>query len=383
MKRNGKATRTQLKRHNQRLILRAIYSEQADNRAALASETRLAKPTVSDIVSDLIDRGFIEEGGRGNSTTSGGKRPRLLKFVPAARQVIGVSLTRNQIEGCLANLDGAIIAKHYITPEEHPDIPLLTQLEYLINALIAQLDAPLLCISVGVSGIVNNIKGVVISSRVLDWVNVPLSDYLNEIYDVPIYVSNNTELATRAQVAYHNDTYQEQNLVTVLINHSIEIGVAYGTQVFHHGSDIEGLQLSSGKSVLNLSWGAIKARAETLKNEHPDSLLADPDVKFTYLYLRYAINQGDKIAGQLVDEIADLLAEMYAWIIGLMRPDKITLAGSLSHIGDPLLNAVRDCTIKLVPAHVLNEVEFTFAQHTNLSTVGAVASALQKELGIL
>ena len=380
MKRNGKATRQQLKRHNKQLILRAVYAKLADNRAALASETGLAKPTVSDIVSELIDAGFIEEGGHGQSTTSGGKRPRLLNFVPTARQVIGVTMNGNEVVGCVANLDGSIVTKHYIMPLEHPDTPLMTLLEYVINALIAQLDAPLICISVGVSGMVNNAKGVVISSQVLDWYNVPLSTHLSDHYDVPIYISNNTELATHAQVAYFNENV-EQNLVTVLVNHTIEVGVAYGNRVFHHGGTIDGLRLSTGLRASSIGWKTIKARAEQLQTDHPDSLLAKQP--FTYMYLRYAYNQGDVVAESLVNEIASLLGEIYSWIIGLMRPDKITLAGTLSYIGNPLINGMIACLGDSLPQHIIEATKFTFDEEINLSIMGAVANGLQKELGIL
>ena len=47
-----KATRKHVKRHNRQLVMRAIYEAKADNRAALAQETGLTKPTVSNIVSD-------------------------------------------------------------------------------------------------------------------------------------------------------------------------------------------------------------------------------------------------------------------------------------------------------------------------------------------
>src|SRR5690606_9521223 len=112
MKRGGKATHEQLREHNLHLLLRAVYSGVANNRAALAQHTGLAKPTVSELVSELIRLGLLAEGGHGQSGESGGKRPRLLEFVPTARQVIGVSVDSYQVSGVLANLDGALVARH-------------------------------------------------------------------------------------------------------------------------------------------------------------------------------------------------------------------------------------------------------------------------------
>jgi DNA-binding MarR family transcriptional regulator len=71
-----KLTAQQLKEHNQRLVLKAIYSRQAASRAALAQETGLTRPTVSQIVAELLELGLVLEAGHGES--SGGKPPMLL-----------------------------------------------------------------------------------------------------------------------------------------------------------------------------------------------------------------------------------------------------------------------------------------------------------------
>src|SRR5690554_3984227 len=109
-----KATPSQLRDHNRQLLLRAIYTGQAATRVALAQQTGLAKPTVSEVIAELIDLGLLVEEGRGPSTEGGGKRPRLLRFVPTSRQVIGLSITDERVLGALAFLDGRTVAQHYI-----------------------------------------------------------------------------------------------------------------------------------------------------------------------------------------------------------------------------------------------------------------------------
>src|SRR4051812_9344120 len=98
-----KATHGQLRRENRQLVLRAVYSGLANSRADLAHETGLAKPTVSDLISMLLDEGYLVETGFGQSTDEGGKRPRLLEFVPESRHIIGLSLKAEQVFGVLAN----------------------------------------------------------------------------------------------------------------------------------------------------------------------------------------------------------------------------------------------------------------------------------------
>src|SRR5688572_14860003 len=149
-----KATRQQLKQHNHRLVLRCVYSGEARSRAALSQITGLAKPTVSDIVGSLIEQGFLTEIGPGESTESGGKRPTLLEFVPEARQVIGVSMTSWGVDAVLAYLNGQSVLHHRTDLAGARDEEAVAVLMETINALIAQLDVPLLCIAIGVPGLV-------------------------------------------------------------------------------------------------------------------------------------------------------------------------------------------------------------------------------------
>src|SRR5688500_14922437 len=134
---SGKATKSQVRLHNRQLVLRAVYNGLASNRAALAQETGLTKPTISDLVAELMEEGLLVEEGLGESSTIGGKRPILLRFVPDARQVIGVSINGTLIRGMLTNLDGRIIAEHYTEIPQHEDLSQV--LIETINGLVAQL----------------------------------------------------------------------------------------------------------------------------------------------------------------------------------------------------------------------------------------------------
>lgn len=375
MKRRLKATRQQLKQHNRQLLLRSIYEQPGCSRAALSEETGLAKPTVSDIVSELIDKGFVEEIGQGSSTAGGGKRPTLLRFVPTARQVIGISITDEAVMGCLANLDAAIVARHQLV---RSDAPLLSTIKYVIHALMAQCDAPLLCISVGVPGVVDEEQGVVIASSALAWYAMPLSQTLSTQYKIPVYVSNNTELAARARIMYENRR-GTKNLAVLLVNHTVEIGLTFEGS-YRHGADLRQVALANQVSINALSHEQVLERLRALLAQHPQSGLST--TLPTYLYLRQAYLEGDRVAHQLVGELAALLAQIYTWIIALARPEEIVLAGQLSDTGQPLLEAVwRSLAVTLPPA-MLETVNLSLADRQQLTLRGAVVGALHRELGL-
>ncbi len=380
----SKATREQLRRHNRQLMLHAVYSGLADNRAALALETGLAKPTVSDLIGELMDEGLLIEVGRGQSTDSGGKRPTLLQFVPDARQVVGISLDIDRVRGVLCNMAGKIIAQHHASLLDIEGHPVIDIVQHVINGLIAQLDAPLLCIGIGVPGIVENSMGVVRYAPQFGWQNLPLAEILSNCYHVPVYVANKAEMAAMGQFAFGmpNDS---RNPVVVLLNSTIEIGMVLGDAIYHNGGDISSLHISrhneTGRLETFLSWPYLKRRAELLRHEYPDTTL--PASGLTFMHMQYAALHGDVAARLLVEEITDILAQVFSWIIAMLRPDHISLAGGIVDLGETVLNRIMEKTESLVQPELVQSVRFSLAESYELSALGAVAEALQNELGLV
>lgn len=384
-----KATREQLKRHNRQLLLRAVYSGIADNRAALAAETGLAKPTVSDLVAELITEGLLEEGGRGESTDMGGKRPTLIRFVPDARQVIGVSLESHRVTGVLSNLAGTISAQHYIDLDtEYAAHESIVRLMIgVIDGLIAQLDAPLLCISVGVPGAIDRDTGFIWQSPYPELSNLSLADYLSAHYDKPVYVGNTGELAALAQFAFGVDPDKTaHNLAMLLIGNTVEIGVALNGAVYHHGGDISTLLMwhNGDAEPLDeyLKWSRVRQRFEALCEIH-GALLPTPSAELTYFHIRYYAARGDAAALHMIDELSAVLAQVMAWIIGLLRPDHISLAGAIVNLGESFLDSIIAKVTQRIAPELVRTVHFSLAYSGNLSAIGAVAQALQRELDIL
>jgi predicted NBD/HSP70 family sugar kinase len=85
----------------------------------------------------------------------------------------------------------------------------------------------------------------------------------------------------------------------------------------------------------------------------------------------------------LFEELTDRLAEIYAWIIALIRPDHITLAGEIVDLGDRLIERIRQKVVARLPADAVEKVTLSLTETAHTRTIGAVAFALQQETGIL
>lgn len=380
----NKATHSQLRQHNRQLLLRAIYEGVADNRAALAQETQLAKPTVSELIGELIDEGLLVEEGRGQSTRGGGKRPRLLRFVPAARQVIGVSISEDHIMAALAYLDGRIVARHYTDLGGARGEDVIAAVGETINGLIAQLDAPLLCIGLGVAGVVDAGAGTVIHAPHLDWAQVPLARLVAGMYDTPAYLAHSTALVAMAEYVY-GPTEPVHCFAVVRVGSGVGVGLVINGAIYHGGGEIGPLRVGDGLGSLDtlLGWPCVRQRAEALRREHAPSLLPGEDEPLSYLHIRHAADNGDRAALALRDELSRHLAQVFAWITGLLTPDHVALAGPITDLGEPLLEQAAAYTREWVGAGPLRPVSFSLAEAPSLVAVGAIAQALHRELGLV
>ncbi|MCA9914929.1 MAG: ROK family protein, partial [Anaerolineae bacterium] len=172
------------------------------------------------------------------------------------------------------------------------------------------------------------------------------------------------------------------NLVMILVNISIEIGIAFGNGVYHHSGDLGLLRVSPEGDQLTgyLGWAFVKRRADELRQMNPDTILP---LKPTYLDIYYGYQRGDWLCRALVDELAIHLGQILAWITGLTRPDHIVLAGGVVEIGEPLLQLATQYATELLPPDLVNAVTFSLSEDQTLSVTGTLAHALDRELGIL
>lgn len=392
-----KATHEQLRRHNRQLLLRAVYDCQADSRAALAQLSGLTKPTVSSLVAELLDEGLVSEHGHGPSTDSGGKRPRLLRFEPDARQVIGVAVEAGRALAVLSNLAGRITARHIVEladevrdasrPPHQPEVD--QAVTDAVAGLRAQLDAPLLCVGVGVpAGLaVPQADG---RSLAID----ALQQTLSTRFDVPVYLANTAELCALGQLAF--GTLNEASVdpdspagasVTLTIDQGVEVGVALGRGAHHYGADIGCLRAmtadTDGGSVSlseTLRWGHTRRRVQALRAASNTSL---PEEGLSYLHLRFAAKRGDMVADAVLDELAAALAPVVAWVMALLQPEQITLAGPIVDLGDDFLPRLLRHAEPWTPPRGHHPVRLRHAYAADLGSMGAVALALQGELGLV
>ncbi len=384
----SKATHQQTRAHNAAVVLRALYEYGPISRADVARLSGLTRTTVGDLVAGLLGEGLAREIGRGPST--GGKAPILVELVDGARHVIGVDLGEHIFRAAIVDLRGQVqlVVERPVTGL-HGDAALAVVYE-LIDALAETARETLLGIGVGTPGIVDATTGTIRWAASLKWQDLPLADLLRDRYGVPTRIANDSRAAALAIQLFSGR--RSGNLVAIKVGRGIGAGVVLGGELFHGDGFAAGeighvVVEEDGAECRCGRFGCLETVASSRAIEQRAAEVwtngtADPTGP-TLDDIRIALEAGDESARQIVVAAGRYLGQAIAGVIGLLDVEYVALHGSVTELGAPWLDAVRDEARRRSLALEGRNVAIEIAPPIgDLVVMGASALLLTAELGL-
>jgi N-acetylglucosamine repressor len=392
-----KATRNQIKTHNQRLILKTIYDHREISRAEIARGTHLTRPTVSSIVADLIDEGLVAEIGYGPS--EGGKPPILLQMVDDSRHLIGIDLANREFRGAVLDLRGQIIHREHVPVDDRNGEIALELVYELIDRLISAATRPILGIGIGTPGLVDAQAGIVRRAVNLDWQDLPLQALLAR-YELPVHIANDSHVAALGEYVFGR-SQKTPHLVVVKVGRGIGAGIVLNGRIHYGDGSSAGeighvVVVENGQACLCGHFGcletvassrAIVEQAKAFAKANPDSLLhrfaATADQINTDTVLQ-AFEAGDDDLQAVIAEVGHYLGIAVANLIGVLNLRHIFIGGSVARFGEPLLEAIRGQMKQHAMAIMADDTKVELS-HLGQDIViqGAAALLLTHELGLV
>jgi N-acetylglucosamine repressor len=393
-----KATRQQTKTHNQKLVLKTIYQQGQVSRADIARLTHLTRTTVSNLVTEIIDDGLVEEVGLEPST--GGKPATLLSVVDDSRHLLGIDLANSEFRGGILDLRGRVKHRFNLPVNDRNGEAALELAYELIDELVTSATSPLLGIGIGTPGLIDARRGVVRQAVNLDWQELRLRDLLESRYNVPVYIANDSQVAALGEYTFGQNS-DTSNLVVVKVGRGIGAGIVINGHLYYGdgfgAGEIGHVMVTEDGELCRcghfgcletiVSSQALIKQAQAIASNDSDSVLnqmADCPGAITTETVLKAVEAGDPALREVVDRAGYYLSIAVANLVGVLNIQRVVIAGSVARLGQPLLEPIRREFRQRSMEMLANETRIELSQlEQDIVIQGAAALLLTQELGIV
>jgi predicted NBD/HSP70 family sugar kinase len=353
------ATSETARQINRRIALNIIRKRQPMSRAELARQSGLQRSTVSAIIGQLIDEGWVTEGATG--TYGRGRRPRLLHLNVERAGIIAVDVRPATTRVALAGLDARFLMQ---TAWLTPDTPeaFARQLAQTVAAF-RQAHSEVVCEGIGVSvpGRVSE-AGRLLFAPNMPWPAVDLVPLLEAAVHLPVAVENAASACALAELWFGRHAEDVRHLVAVTVSEGIGVGLLLNGQLVHGAEamagefghmtiDENGPPCSCGKRGC---WEQYASNTAVIR----DYLAASTAEGHITIHevLRRA-DGGDAHARAVLDAMAARLGEGLAAIISGLAPQVVVIVGEVTAAWDrlgPIVERVaRARTLPLTPTRIV------------------------------
>jgi glucokinase-like ROK family protein len=347
---------------NLSLIMHILRTQAPISRASLSQKTQLNKTTVSDLINELNERGFVRELGMQSSGT--GRPATLLTLNPTAGYIVSCEIAVDYLEVLVTDFAPEVIWQiKEPTPPGTSQSVIIERMLALLHEAIEQgksTDSNLFGIAVGVPGMVDHSTGTILFAPNLKWRNVPLLALLErEAFGAPIFVDNEANMAALgehyfgAAQGYNEILYLSGNVGLgggflrngQLCRGANGVAAEYG----HMTVDPQGELCNCGNygcwETLVSQNGLFKRIVNAIKNGEPSLLTEKIRGRWESISVEMiveAAQAGDLLALRSLEEIGHFLGIGIASLLNALNPEIVVLGGILSVASEflfPIVNA--------------------------------------------
>ena len=316
-----------------RSVMEAIVQNGPISRASIAKQTGLSKQTISEVMRQLEDEGWVRETGR----TSGhvGRTAVTYEIIPSAAYIGAVDLGGTKVRVAICDLSSHVIAEAMEPTHPEGGDAIIAQIGRLIRLVADQggvtLDKLRIAV-VGVPGAPQAKSGrVLLAPNIARFDTMDVSSALEKVLGCDVMLENDVNLAVLGE-SWLGVGQGLDNLAY------IALGTGVGSGLMVNGQLVRGAANAAGELGF-LPFGADPFEPESLRAGAFERLTASygivaryrahAGVDATVPAIFEKANAGEAHAAEVLDETARLLARGIGAIAAITNPDKVILGGSI------------------------------------------------------
>lgn len=342
-----------LREINRMALVRVVQRLPGLSRAELAKETGLTKSTVSLLVQDLIDEGWLLETDA-QVTGAIGRRPTPLFLDGARLAMVGADVGIDMLRVVTVSLTGEVVESLAEPITENDPSAVLRRVASMISHHVkraAEVGRRLLGIGVGIPGAVLEFQGLVKLSPNFPWRDVPVKiDLAREleahgVTNLPIHVQNDYDVAALGEYEFGVDPMPDPMIYLgigvgvgagIIVRDRLFIGAeGFAGEVGHSILQLEGPVCSCGRHGCAEAFIGLRAISTQITGHSADLLPIST--------LRDLLARNDAATILAVRRAGHYLGVLIQNLWTSFNPGRLVLGGPSCDLGDPLLDAARVC----------------------------------------
>ena len=339
---------------NNNLIVDVLRKEAPVSRANLSTITGLNRSTVSSIIDELIDGGWVRETSY--QTNKIGRPGLLLELNPQGGFAVGIEIGVDFLLCLVTNFPAEVIWRKRI--EIHPSegqVAILQKAFDLTQEGIrfsSKEYGRLLGIGIAIPGLVDVADGVLKLAPNLKWENVPLRLIWNQQFHAPVYVENDGNAAALGEF-YFGAAQGTNDFIYIAAGYGLGSGIivdgkllrgnkGYASEVGHMTYDPKGELCSCGKrgcyETIIGPRAVIKSVRKLIEEKGPDKTIikigTNHAATINYDAVVNAAMENDQIALDALKDVGCKLGLVVSYLVNIFDPRMVILGGALNYAKD-------------------------------------------------
>ena len=339
--------------NQRRRIIKLLLQYQELSIPELCHFLELSIPTGTKLVEEFEYQSLLINAGKRES--SGGRRPATYGLNPNIGYLFSIEILLNSLKINVLNLDRKSI---FVYESNSFDIKnkkdSLELLAILIPKIIKDIDLPfdkILGAGIGITGRVNAKKGISYSFLNLD---IPLMEYLSNIWGIPVFIENDTHLLALAEIHY-GLAKDLTNVISVNLSKGLAVSIISNGQLQTGYSGFAGefghiFAENNNKICVCGKSGCLETLVSGLAIESFYNVVTGKVID--YKELLNSPELYDFPTSEYIQKMGEQLGKSLAVLIDLLNPELIIIGGGFI----PVLDSMRFSINKGINLHSLPQL---------------------------
>lgn len=348
-----------LRQRNLSTVLTHLRQYAPISRAALAEMTGLNRATITRLVRELIQHGFVREVGF--QSVRAGRPSILLQLDPNAGCIIGAEIEVKFGSVILTDLVSNILWRQEVdfgdNDEPNSTLHCIAELIRHAGSKAGEMHRHVLGLGMSLPGLVDVSSGVLLFAPNMRWSDVPVKKWLENEFSIPIYVDNKANMAALAE-SYFGSARDSNYVLYINITAGVGAGIVLNQHILPGASGLAGeaghMTIDPNGPKCNCgNYGCWETYVSALAvfRRVRDSILAgqesqladvvkDGFERITIRHIVEAAQNGDRVALAAFEETGFYLGVGLANLINALNPQQVVLGGYLTQAYEFLLPVI-------------------------------------------